>query len=477
MGKLTTSFVWSFLEQGSTKLVALIVQILLARILGPEAFGILAILLVVTNIADSIAQSGLGLALIQRKNADDKAYTTAFWLSLAIAVVLYAIVFLTAPALAAFYHMNELASYLRIIAIVVFFNSMNSIQRSYLQRAFDFQQLFCVNMFAVFASGIIGVASAYFGFGIWALVAQTLSQSVLTCVAMVVAVPWKPTAHFSMDEARELFEYGWKICITGVLGVLNTGVSELIIGKACSASDLGYYSNGRKYPIAAIGVMTHAISNVLFPALSSIKNDAAALRMGLQRMLNLGTFIIAPISLLFAVLAEPIVVLLLTDEWLPCVAIFQLTFISNSLLMFQLVNLRAYMALGDSGLYMKLQVIKVIGGGIAICATAILTANIYATAFATCLTGIISILVVDMQPAKRVHGYGRLQQLKDQAPTYILAIIASTAACAISFLDMPYVPELIIQTVVFSAVYLGGARLFHMKAPNEMLDILKRMKG
>ena len=470
---ISNSFIWSFLEQGGSKAIQLIVQIILARLLSPEAFGVLAILLVITQISDSIAQSGLGMALIQKGDANNRSYSTAWWLSLGLATALYIVVFLSAPGISVFYSMPDLVVYLRVLGLIVFFNSANSIQRSFLQRNLNFKSIFTATTLAAIASGFTGIAMALFGFGVWALVAQSLLQSVFICVVMWTKVSWKPTFVFEAGEAKSLFGYGWKICITGILNVFYSGISELIIGRACSAGELGLYSQGRKYPQAAIGVMSNSIANVLFPMFSAIKNDAVELRKSIRRGLKLGTFVVAPMSLLAAVIAEPLVTLLLTEKWLACVPIFQLTCISNALLMLQLVNLRAYMALGDSGLYMRLQIIKVLGGGAAIWVTALLTKDIYATAWANFVVGICSILFVDAMPAERLHGYSALSQMKDIIPTFALTCVAAGMGLAVRFLGLSTVPELLVQCVVFIFVYLGGAKLLRFEEIAEAASLAR----
>lgn len=469
------SFLWSFLEQGGSKVIQLVVQIVLARLLLPEAFGVLAILLVITQVADSVAQSGLGMALIQGRDASDRSYSTAWWLSLGLAAALYFALFLGAPAIAAFYDMPDLATYLRVLGIIVFFNAANSIQRSFLQRSLDFKSIFVATTVAALASGAVGIAMALMGFGVWALVAQSLLQSIVSCIVMWAKVSWKPTFVFEPGEAKSLFGYGWKICVTGILNVFYTGISELIIGRACSAGELGLYSQGRKYPQAAIGVMSNSIANVLFPMFSAIKDDAAELRRAIRRGLRLGTFIVAPVSLLAAAVAEPVVAILLTEKWLACVFIFQLTCVSNSLLMLQLVNLRAYMALGDSGLYMRLQIVKVLGGGAIIWATAIITKDIYVTAWANFLVGALSILLVDMPPAKRLHGYSALSQVRDVLPIIVLSVVAAAAALAVQLAGFGYLPELLAQCIVFAVVYLSGARLLRLDELSEAASLMRKI--
>lgn len=475
MAKKTSSFIWSFLEQGGSKAIQLVVQIVLARLLSPEAFGVLAILLVVTQVADSVAQSGLGMALIQKSDANERSYSTAWWLSLGLAVALYLVLFLGSPSIAAFYSMPDLTIYLRAIGVIVLFNSANSIQRSFLQRSLDFKSIFAAMTVAALVSGAAGIAMAFLGFGVWALVAQSLLQSAFICMVMWAKVSWKPALVFDADEAKGLFGYGWKICVTGILNVFYSGISELILGRACSAGELGLYSQGRKYPQAAIGVMSNSIANVLFPMFSAIKEDAAELRKVIRRGLRLGTFVVAPMSLLAAAVAEPVVAILLTEKWLACVPIFQLTCVSNALLMLQLVNLRAYMALGDSGLYMRLQIVKVLGGGGVIWATALLTRDIYATVWANFLVGTLSILLVDMPPAKRLHGYPALSQVKDVLPILALSAVAAAAALAVQLLGLGYLPELLLQCAAFALVYLGGARLLRLGELSETASLVRRL--
>lgn len=468
-----TSFVWSFLEQGGSKVIQLVVQIVLARLLSPEAFGVLAILLVVTQIADSVAQSGLGMALIQNSNSTDKSYSTAWWLSIGLAVVLYIAIYIGAPVIASFYKMTDLVNYLRVLGLIIIFNSANSIQRSFLQRTMNFKGIFAATTFAALASGIAGITLASLGYGVWSLVVQSLLQSVFICGVMWFQISWKPTLVFEINEARELFSYGWKICVTGILNVLYSGISELVIGRACSAGELGLYSQGRKYPQAAIGVMSNAIANVLFPLFSAIKNDPAVLHSAIKRGLRLGTFIVAPMSLLAAVVAKPLVAILLTEKWLECVPVFQLTCLTNVLLILQLVNLRTYMALGDSALYMRLEIFKAVLGGALVWFVAALTRDIYATAVANLVSVALSILFIDIAPAKRTHGYSALDQIKDILPVILLSSCAAVAGLAVQLMKLGYASELAVQCIVFAIVYLGGAKILKFKELSETVSLFR----
>ena len=472
----TKSFIWSFLEQAGSRLIAMVVEIILARLLVPEMFGVMAILLVLVNVADVVAQSGLGVALIQRQDTTALSYTTGFWMSECIALVLYGIIFFSAPLLANFYQMDELIPLLRVLALVLFFKAFNSIQRSFLQKEMRFRALFISNTIAVTVAGLIGIALAFFGFGVWALVAQSLAQGAFTCLVMFIQVPWKPTLIFSIEEAKRLFGYGWKICVSGIFGKLYTGLSDLIIGKACDATQLGYYSNGAKWPKAGMTAFSNALENVFFPVFSSISSDSEALKRALMKAVSVGTYVMVFVSFLLIVIAEPLIELLLTDKWLPSTLVFQLVCLTFAFSMVQIANLRAYMALGDSGLYMKLQIIKVILGMCLITLVAVLTANIYWVAATDTIVTVLSIIAIDLQPAKRMVGIGRWAQVKAVIPTFVLGVCAAALAYPIVIVDLPLIATILLQTAVYGFVYVGASKLAKMNGYIGCVAALKTLK-
>ena len=464
------------MEQAGSRFIAMIVEIVLARLLAPEMFGVMAILLVLINVADVVAQSGLGVALIQRQDTTPLSYTTAFWVSEGIALFLYALVFFGAPLFAWFYQMDKLTLLTRVLALVLFFKAFNSIQRSFLQKEMRFRALFISNTLAVTVAGLIGISLAFLGLGVWALIAQYLAQGIFACLTMFIQVPWKPTMNFSLAEAKRLFGYGWKICISGIFGKLYTGLSDLVIGKACNAAELGYYSNGSKWPTAGMAAFSNALENVLFPVFSSISSDLEALKRAVKKALLVGTYLMVFVSFLLIITAEPLIQLLLTEKWLPSVPVFQLTCLTFSFCMLQIVNLRAYMALGDSGLYMKLQIVKVVFGMCVITLVAVLTADIYWVAATNTAVSVANILIIDLHPAKKRIGIGRWEQIKLVSPCFFLGLTAAVIAYPISYIDLSDMLMFLIQFGVFSLVYLGASRVLKMKAHTELIIALKEMR-
>lgn len=471
------SFFWSFMEQGGSKLAQLLVQLVLARLLAPDVFGALAILLVFTQVADSIAQSGMGAALIQREGADERDYSTAFWLSLGLALVMFVVLLMTAPFIESFYGMPGLASPLRLLSLVVVFNSVNSIQRSYLQKTMNFKALCMANVAALVVAGTLGIGAAALGCGVWALVVQALTQSMAACVILWWLTPWRPAFAFDVVSARRLFSYGWKICVTGILNTLYTSISELVLGKTCPPQDLGYYSQGRKWPNAAISMFSTALQNVFLPAFSSMQDDPRALKQSMRRFLSCGSFIVVPMSLLFAVAAEPTVLILLGDAWLPCANVFRWTVLGNCILMFQLVNLRAYMALGYSDIYLRLQTAKVTLGITATALAAIVFRSIDGVAFVSMLLGFVFIFGVDMHPAERLHGYRPLDQIRDVLPIYGAAVIASGISAASMTLPLQGLAQLGLAVLFYVFAYIAACRLLRVAALDDLREIVARMRG
>lgn len=471
---MLASLFWSFMEQGGSKAAQLVVQLILARILAPEVFGVLAILLVFTNVADAIAQSGMGTALIQREGATAIDYSTALWLSLGIALIIYVVLFLAAPLVESFYGMDGLVAPLRAISLTFVLNSVNSIQRSHLQKYMEFKGLCKANVLSLLLSGALGVAAAMAGLGIWALVVQYVSQAAFACVALLFFSPWRPVLEFDRRAAKELYSYGWKICVTSILGTVYTSVSELILGKTCSSSELGLYSQGRKWPYSAISMFTNAIQNVFLPTFSELQSDEMALRTSMRHMLVDGSFVVVPFSTFAAVASGPIVDLLLGEAWAECAPVFGLTCLANIVVVLQVTNLRAYMALGRSDLYLALQIVKVIIGGIVAAVVAALTKDIVLVALANTLVSFFNVTVIDLWPAASIHGYARIQQLKDLSPILGLSVLAGTCTLLPLLASLPAIVTLVLQSLLFVVTYLGLAYVFRLEGLDDLKTIAAR---
>ncbi|MBE6466268.1 lipopolysaccharide biosynthesis protein [Denitrobacterium detoxificans] len=457
-----SSMFWKLMERGGTSLVALIVQIVLARLLAPDDFGALAIMLVFVNLGNVIVQSGLNTSLVQASNVDRRDFSTVFWMCFATATVLYVVVFLAAPAVAAFYQYDALVVPLRVLTIILFINAFNSVQVASVQRELQFRKIFWAGVVSVVASGALGIASAALGAGLWALVVQQLAYQVIYSFVLFVQNRWLPQFTFSAERARVHFSFGWKLLVSGLLQTGYESLSDLIIGKQFSQAQLGLVSQGKKYPAALGTTLDGAIQPVMMSAVARAKDDLANVKGLVRRAIKTSTFLILPAMGLFAVTAQPIVLLLLGEQWLPCVPFMQMYCVVYAMLPIHTTNLQTLNGMGRSDLFLKLEIIKKCYGIAFILFFGLVLKDIYLMVGAYILSGIISTFV-NAHPNKRVIGYSYGEQLRDIAPGIALTVVAMALAAPLALLGLPALGQIAVQVVVFVGAYVLLAKLFHVE--------------
>ena len=469
---VVASFLWKLLERGGNQLVQLVVQIVMARLLSPEAFGSLAVMLVFVNLGNVVVQSGLNTALVQAPEADEGDFSTVFWMSLAVSLVLYLAVFFAAPVVGGFYGDPGLVWPLRALCLVLVVNAYNSVQVAAVQRAMEFRKVFKATMASVLLSGILGVGCALAGAGLWALVAQQLSYQIVNCVALALQVPWKPGLAFKPDRARELFSFGWKLLVSGLLDQGYQSLSDLMIGKRFSTSELGLVSQGKKYPQALGSMLDGAIQPVMLSAVSRLQGDLSQVKRLVRRALKTSTFLVCPCMALFAVVAEPLVGLLLGEGWLPCVPFLQMYCAVYMLLPIHTTNLQALNGMGRSDLFLKLEVVKKAIGVSALLFGVFVVGDLHFIVGTYIFTGVISTLI-NAWPNRRVIGYPYAEQLRDMAPAFLLAAAAAAVAWPVSLLGLPALGQLALQALAFIAAYLALSRLFRVEELSYLISALK----
>ena len=353
-----SSLILKLFERGGNAVVQLAVQIVMARLLAPEEFGALAIILVFVNIGNAIVQSGLNTSIVQAQTVEDSDLSTVFWLSFGTSIVLCLLVYISAPAIASFYSLDYLIWPLRVMGFLLLVTAFNSVQVAIVQRDLKLRKVFNATIAAVIVSGIAGIVAATAGAGLWALVLQQLIYQFSNCLFLGLQVKWFPKPIFNRSKARKHFSFGWKLLVSGLLDQGYQSLSDLIIGKQFSASDLGLVSQGKKYPQALGGMLDGAIQPVMLSAISRVQADSDQVKRLVRRALKTSTFIIVPAMTLFAVAAKPIVVLLLGEKWLLCVPFLQMYCFIYALLPIHTTNLQALNGMGRSDLFLKLELIK-----------------------------------------------------------------------------------------------------------------------
>ncbi len=469
-----SSLFWKLFEQGGSALIQLVVQIVMARLLAPAEFGALAIMLVFVNVGNVIVQSGLNTAIIQAPDVTERDYDTVFWMSLAISVVLYAAVYLAAPAVADFYSMPALIWPLRVLVLILVVNAYNAIQEAIVARMLDFNKTFRATVSAALVSGVAGISVAVLGGGLWALVVQQLSFQVVKCVALAIQVPWKPQPVFEGDRAVVLFRFGWKLLVSGVLDQAYQSLSDLIIGRVFTSSDLGYVNQGKRYPQALGIVLDGAIQPVMLSAVSRVQEDLVQVKRLVRRALKTSTFLIVPAMLAFALVARPLVLLLLGEKWLPAVPFLQMYCLIYALLPINTTNLQSLNGMGRSDIFLKLEVIKKAIGVSLICFTAFVLRNLYAIVAAQVIAGFVYNFI-NAFPNRKVIGYSYGEQMRDVLPAFGLAAGAFAAGWPVGMLALPNIVLVLLQLLVFAAVYGGLAWLFHVEEFTYLLRNVRQM--
>lgn len=470
---VVSSMIWKLLEQFSSQLVSFVISVILARILMPSDYGIIAILLVFISFANVIVDGGLNTALIQKKDADQIDFSTIFWFCLLVALVLYISLFLCAPLVARFYDNDIYIPLLRVIGLVLFFNSFNSIQRAYVSRHMLFRKLFYINAVAILVSGTLGIVMAYKGFGVWALVGQTLCSPLVCCIMMLVAIQWLPTFEFSRVRFKSLFDFGWKIFLTNIIVAVYGNIRSLIIGKLYQPSALAYFDRGKSLPNLLMSNVTTSINTVLLPSFSEEQDNSVRVKQMMRRSVQVSYLFVAPLLVGFFFASKEIVLFLLTDKWLPAVPFIRIFCIAFLLMPIQNINVTAIQSLGYSNITLKLELIKKIIEAIILVVSFMI--DVYAVAWGIVLYNAICI-IINLSPTKKLIDYGVIEQVKDVLPTLMLAIIMGVVVFSLELLGLNNALTLVLQIFIGGALYYYLCRLIKLDSFVYVKEYIKNLR-
>lgn len=460
------------MERGGTQGIQLIVQVVLARLLAPRDFGTIAIILVFINLAQVFVQSGLNTALIQKKDADDLDFSSVLYSSLAIAGILYILIFATSPGIASFYDNSNLIRLLRVLALTLFPGAFNSVQNAYVSRNMLFKKLFYSSLGSILISGTAGIVAALAGLGVWALVIQNLVNRISVSIIMWFNVKWRPILKFSFSRIKSLFSFGWKLLVSGLLDTLSTELRTLIIGRMYNPAGLGYYSRGDQVPKTLVNGLNGSIQAVMLPTLSSIRDDEDGVKRVVRRSIKTSSFLVFPMMAGLAAVAEPAVKIILGEQWMPAVPFLQIFCISSALLPIHTANLQAINAMGRSDIFLKLEVIKKILGLIILGVS--IPFGIYAIALGSIVSSFICALI-NAWPNKSLFNYSPKEQLVDILPAAGISIVMGVLVYMISFSDLAALPLLLIQIVTGAVIYIALAKLFKLESASYIWTTVKEI--
>lgn len=449
--KTMAGFIWVFAQRIGSKMVSFLVSIALGRILLPEECGILSLVVVFIDLCDVFVESGFGKALIQKKDADDLDFSTVFCFSLFVALSLFGIMQLAAPYIAAFYDMPQLTAITRVMSLRIILGAFNTVQRAEVSRNMQFKKFFYATFSGTMISAAVGIGMACMGFGVWSLVGQYLTNSFLETFLLFLQVKWRPRFRFSYTRMKPLFSFGVKLLAASMLDTLYANFRSLYVGKLYTATDLAYYSRGKQFPNLLMANVTLSLSHALFPAISSCQEDVNAVKGMTRRTIKISAFVMFPMMVGLAAVAEPLVLFLLTEKWLPCVPFLQILSISYALEQVQIADEQAIGARGRSDVILKLNAVKkTVGIALILLFTRI---SVIAMALAGVAAAFIGVLL-NCYVSKKYLFYGYREQLADILPCVLMSALMFLSVRAVALLSLPTILELVVMLLVGVSVYI-----------------------
>lgn len=464
---------WSALEITSRYGVQFFVTFVLARLLLPSDFGLIALLMIFTSISAILVDSGFGMALIQRRQitADDE--TTVFAFSVSVAVGMWVALILMAPSAASFFRLPELSPTLRAASIVLLFGGLGAVPDALLTLRLDFRARTIAQVVASLVSGLVAIVLALNGFGVWSLVWQQIVASALRTLCLWIFCQWRPRGAVSWVSLQKLGSFGGFMLLSSLLDTAYQQLQPLLIGRLFDIRSVGFYSlaqNARQAPLALMGGV---LTRVGLPVFSSLAHHPARLLEALRPMLRVSMFVFVPCMAGIAILAQPLVGMIYGERWLPAAPILSVLAIAGTLWPFHILNLEAIKAQGRSDLFFRLSVIKV---SLAIvCVVLASPWGALGIAWGTLVAGMIN-AIINTYYSWKLLGYGPLMQAREQMPTFILTALAAMTGWGILHWSQASTVNLAIAIIAASAVYLGISVMFKVQALSDLRFFLHTLR-
>ena len=468
--KTLTNFLWRFAERCGAQAVTLIVSIVLARILTPNDFGTVSLVMVFTTIMQVFVDSGLGTALIQKKDADDLDFSSVFYFNFAVCLILYAVMFVVAPIIAVFYNDTSLTSIIRVISLTIIISGMKGIQQSYVSRNMMFKRFFFATLGGTIFSAFLGIGMAYAGCGVWSIVAQQLSNTAIDTLILWITVKWRPKKMFSWERLKCLLSYGWKLLASSLLDTVYNNLRNLIIGKIYTSADLAYYNQGDKFPKVIVTNINASIDSVLLPSMAGQQEHRDRVKSMTRRAIKTSTYIMAPLMMGLMFCAEPVVKLLLTDKWLPCVPYLRIFCFTYMFWPIHTANLNAIKAMGRSDLFLGLEIVKKVVGITLLLLT--MRISVMAMAFSLIISSVFS-QIINSWPNWKLLDYNYFEQLRDILPPIIIALLMGVFVYFLWLLQLPTIIVIFIQIITGAAIYIGVSLVLHLEEFEYLFGMIK----
>lgn len=448
-----SSLIYKFTERILVKSIGFFIGVFLARLLEPELFGVIAIIMAIVSVAQTFVDSGLNVALVQNENTREDDYSTVFYISMTIALLLYAVIYALTPFITEYYDMEGNQGHIRILALMLVFHALNSIQISKMQRDMRFKSMMICQMIATMISGTAGVGMACAGYGIWSLVVYYLSNSVVTCIVCGITSGWYPKAVFSLSRAKELVSYGSKILGGGLLCSLFVNIRTFIIGRVYSSVDLGLYSRGEQIPTLVSTTVDSVFNSVMLPVLSRKQDSMPEVRETLKNTIAINSYLNFPMMFGLVAVAPVAVVCLYTERWSGCIPYLQLFALANLVVSIGSLCLVAIKAIGRSDIFLKLEIVRRV---VMICILVISLCfhSLIAIAIGWVVSSVVDTVIV-LIAVRGVIGYSFGDVVQDTGVSFVLSLIMAAVVFGVGCVNMPVFALLVLQIGCGAAVYLG----------------------
>ena len=463
--------IWSAAGNFSLQLIGFVVGVQLARILSPDDYGLVGMLAIFTAIAYCMIDSGMGNALVRKPDRTEVDCSTVYYFSVATALLMYAVLFVAAPYIADFYNQPALCNLTRVLCLTLVIGPLAGVHGSKLYIDLQFKKSSAISVAAAIVGGVVGVTCAYLGCGVWALVYMQLASSSFRVLLTWLVVRWVPAPVFSRQSFRELFGFGSKLLASAILDTTYNNIRPLLIGKVYSGADLGYYTRANQYASLPATTATGLLGGVTYPLLCKLQHDDNILREKYRLLIRLSAFVVFPLVIGLAAVAEPCIVVLITEKWLPCVLLLQILCFSLMWYPVHALNLNLLQVKGRSDLFLKLEVIKKIMG------VTMLVITVPISVTAMCYGAVVTSLLclgVNTYYTGQLIQIGFFRQMGDLLPIFLLSLAMGAGVwCLVTFLPLSPILQLAVGIPVGVLLYVGLASLFRMPELTEACQLIR----
>lgn len=460
---------WSAADALLGQGVTFIVGLVLARLLSPDEYGLIGICLIFTTVLNGIVDSGFSNALIRKKKVTDEDYNTMFTTNMAISIVLYVLLFISAPLVSDFFHRIELTALVRVTGLILFLNALSITQVTILTKNIDFKTKTKASLVSAIISGVIGIAMAFMGYGVWSLVAQQLSKQLLYTLCLWVLSRWWPKFTFYKDSFKYMWGFGWKLLASGILNNVWNQLYQVVIGRCYTSSTLGHYTRANEYASIFSSNLTLIVQRVSYPVLAEIQDDKERMVQGYRKVIKITMFVTAVCMISLGAVSEPLIYTLIGTKWQEAATYLPLICISMSLYPLHAINLNILQVLGRSDIFLYLEILKKIVGIVPIVIG--IFCGIYYMLLTSILTGVISLYLNTWYTGKTLN-YSFWKQLRDIAPSYFTALVIALAVYFLKYLSLPYYVVLMLQIIVGLVACITISEIFKFDEYKELKTIV-----